>query len=161
MGITRDYTKGVNPLIIETLSWGKLEVSDEQLYHFPKGIPGFDEETDFALIAMADTPFWYLQSVKEKGLSFLLSDPFAFYPAYEFELPDDEAEELGIEAEVLIHCIVTLRDEVERSTINLLAPVVLNPTTRKGKQIVLHQTPYHTKHSLLQEQLVTDGKDGE
>lgn len=44
-------------MIIETLSWGKLEVDEEQLYHFSKGLPGFDEETDFALIAMAETPF--------------------------------------------------------------------------------------------------------
>jgi flagellar assembly factor FliW len=150
----------VNNLIIETLSWGKLEVDKEQLYHFPKGIPGFDEETDFALIVMEETPFWYLQSVKSKGLSFLLGDPFAFYPAYEFELPDVEAEELEIRSDVVVRCIITLKENVEQSTINLLAPIVLNPVRNFGKQIVLHKAPYHTKHSLFQEQPVVDGKDG-
>lgn len=147
-------------MIIETYTMGKLEVSEDQIYHFPKGIPGFDEETDFALIAMPDTPFWVLQSVKEQGLSFLLGDPFVFYPAYEFELPDDEAEELAINSEVLVRCILTLKEDVEASTINLLAPIVLNPTGLIGKQIVLHSGPYHTKHSLLQEQPAVDGKDG-
>jgi flagellar assembly factor FliW len=150
----------VNNLIIETLSWGKLEVDEEQLYHFSKGLPGFDEETDFALIAMAETPFWYLQSIKSKGLSFLLGDPFVFYPSYEFELPDDEAEELGIDNEVIVRCVITLKEEAEQSTINLLAPIVLNPVGHTGKQIVLHKAPYHTKHSLLQGQPVIDGKDG-
>ncbi|KTD83856.1 flagellar assembly protein FliW [Paenibacillus etheri] len=147
-------------MIIETLSWGKLEVDKEQLYHFPKGIPGFDEETDFVLIMMTETPFWYLQSVKSKGLSFLLGDPFAFYPTYEFELPDAEAEELEIRSDVDVRCIITLKENVEQSTINLLAPIVLNPEELKGKQVVLHKAPYHTKHSLFQEQPVIDGKDG-
>ena len=145
---------------IETLSWGKLEVNEEQVYHFSKGLPGFDEETDFALIAMAETPFWYLQSIKNKGLSFLLGDPFVFYPSYEFELLNEEAEELGIDNEVIVRCVITLKEQVELSTINLLAPIVLNPVGHSGKQIVLHKAPYHTKHSLLQEQLVIDGKDG-
>lgn len=146
-------------MIIETLSWGKLEVDEEQVYHFPKGLPGFDEETDFALIAMNETPFWYLQSTKSKGLSFLLGDPFIFYPYYEFELPDEEAEELGIDSEIIVRCVITLKEQVEHSTINLLAPIVLNPIVRFAKQIVLHRAPYHTKHSLLQEQII-DGKDG-
>ncbi|NGM82309.1 flagellar assembly protein FliW [Paenibacillus sp. 7124] len=147
-------------MIIETLTWGELEVKEEQIYHFPKGIPGFDEDTEFALIAMVDTPFWVLQSVKEQRHSFLLGDPFAFYPSYEFELPDDEAEELQIETEVMVACIITLKEQIEQSTVNLLAPIVLNPAKRTGKQIVLHKAPYHTKHNLLQEQPVIDGKDG-
>ncbi|OKP85567.1 flagellar assembly protein FliW [Paenibacillus sp. P32E] len=147
-------------MIIETLSWGKVEVNEEQLYHFSKGIPGFDEETDFALIAMEDSPFWVLQSVKQEGLSFLLGDPFDFYPSYEFELPDDEAEELGIHSNVAVRCIITLKEQVEHSTINLLAPIVLNPSERFGKQIVLHKAPYHTRHSLIQEQQAMNGKVG-
>ncbi|OKP90584.1 flagellar assembly protein FliW [Paenibacillus sp. P3E] len=147
-------------MIIETLSMGKLEVNEDQIYHFPKGIPGFEEETDFALIHMSESPFWVLQSLKEQELSFLLGDPFVFYPSYEFELPDDEAEELGIESEVLVRCIITLKEQIEASSINLLAPIVLNPTGRTGKQIVLHRAPYHTKHNLLQEQPAIDGKDG-
>ncbi|MFF2018093.1 flagellar assembly protein FliW [Paenibacillus sp. NPDC058177] len=146
-------------MIIETLSWGKLEVIKEQLYHFPKGIPGFDEETDFALIEMTEGPFWYLQSVKNEGLSFLLGDPFVFYPSYEFELPDDEAEELRIGSNVCVRCIITLKEQVEQSTINLLAPIVLNPDGNVGKQIVLHKSPYRTKHRLLQLPPI-DGKDG-
>lgn len=147
-------------MIIETLSMGKLEVNEDQIYHFTKGIPGFEEETDFALINMSESSFWVLQSLKEQGLSFLLGDPFVFYPSYEFELPDDEAEELGIELDVLVRCIITLKEQIEASTINLLAPIVLNPVGRTGKQIVLHRSPYHTKHNLLQEQSIIDGKDG-
>lgn len=147
-------------MIIETLSMGRLEVSEEQLYHFPKGIPGFEEETEFVLIGLEETPFWVLQSVKEQELSFLLADPFNFYPNYEFELPDEEAEELRIQSEVIIRSMITLKGKIEQSTINLLAPLVFNPSERTGKQIVIHSGPYHTKHILLREQPELDGKDG-
>lgn len=147
-------------MIIETMSMGRLEVSEEQLYHFAKGIPGFEEESDFALIPMEETPFWVMQSVKEPSLSFLLGDPFAFYPDYEFELPEDDAEELQIVSDVAVRCMITLKEPLEQATINLLAPLVLNTATRAGKQIVLHKAPYHTKHALLQEQPAIDGKDG-
>lgn len=148
-------------MIIETLSLGEIEVSQDQIYHFSKGIPGFDEEVDFALVTLTDSSFWVLQSIKNQGLSFLLGDPFVFYPSYEFELPDDEAEELGIESEIVIRCIITLKEQVENSTINLLAPIVLNPNGLAGKQIVIHRTPYHTKHNLFGDNLEVNGKDSD
>lgn len=138
-------------MIIETSSMGKLNVEKEQIFHFPKGIPGFEQETDFAIIEVEEGPFSYLQSLKTDALSFLLTDPFLFLPQYEFELPKAEAEELEISEAVIIRAIVTLRDNLEQSTLNLLAPIVLNPDKRLGKQVVLHHSPYSTRHLLLGE----------
>lgn len=137
-------------MIIETLTWGSLDVAENHLYHFAKGILGFDEETEFALIDNEGL-FVYLQSVKEKGLAFLLADPFAFYPDYEFELPEGDTTELKLGSQVMVYCVITLKEQIEQSTINLLAPIVLNPDQRLGKQVVLHQTSYHTKHTLWPE----------
>jgi Uncharacterized protein conserved in bacteria len=130
---------------------GKLNVEQDQIFHFPKGIPGFEQETDFAIIEVEEGPFSYLQSLKTDALSFLLTDPFLFLPQYEFELPKAEAEELEISEAVTIRAIVTLRDKLEESTLNLLAPIVLNPVKRLGKQVVLHHSPYSTRHLLLGE----------
>lgn len=134
-------------MIIETLHWGDLKVEEDQVLQFAKGIPGFDGETEFLLIDH-EGPFVYLQSVKDKNLIFLLADPFYFYPSYEFELPEGDKEELVIEDLVKVYGIVTLKEEVKQSTINLLAPIVINPEKRLGKQVVLHQTAYQTRHSL-------------
>ncbi|RUT33274.1 flagellar assembly protein FliW [Paenibacillus zeisoli] len=150
-------------MIIETLSWGSIDISEEQIYHFLKGIPGFEGETKFVLIHGEEGPFSYLQSTEDKSVSFLVADPFVFYPNYEFELPDAEAEELGIQEEVLVRCVVTLKDPVEESTINLLAPIVLNPVTFRGKQVVLNKTNYQTRQSLWnnQDNSIEVQKDGE
>lgn len=135
-------------MIIDTVVWGNLEIDDKHVYHFAKGIPGFEEETEFVLIEQEQTPFEYLQSIKNRELSFLLTDPFLFYPDYEFELPDSDAKELELDNEVMVRCILTLRDPAENSTLNLLAPIVLNSDKHLGKQVVLHQTSYGTQHPL-------------
>lgn len=146
-------------MMIETSMWGTIDVPDEQIYTFEKGIPGFDEEHRFALIYEQDSPFVYMQSLTQETLAFVVTDPFLYYPDYEFELPDSEAEELKIEDALLIKCIITLKDNIEESSLNLLAPLVFNPNKRLGKQVVLHQTPYRTGHRLWKTQ--GDGRDGE
>ncbi|MNL36431.1 Flagellar assembly factor FliW [compost metagenome] len=145
-------------MMIHTASWGSLEVAEDQIFHFPKGMPGFEDETEFALITLEEGMFSYLQSLKEKGLAFLLADPFDYYPDYEFELPTADTEELQIEAQVLVRCIISLKEKVEQSTINLLAPVILNPEKQVGKQIILHSSSYQTRHQLWTEDTVKAGE---
>ncbi|GAB1157985.1 flagellar assembly protein FliW [Paenibacillus illinoisensis] len=128
--------------------WGEIDVREDNVYHFAKGVPGFDEETEFALIPWEDTPFIYLQSTKQPELSFLLVSPFVFAPDYSFELPEADRDELEISEDVAIYSIVTIQTEVSKSTMNLLAPVVLNPSKRIGKQVVLHQSSYATRHQI-------------
>ncbi|GGA43672.1 flagellar assembly protein FliW [Paenibacillus physcomitrellae] len=144
---------------VATTAWGTLEISEGEVYHFSKGIPGFEQETEFALIEVEDSPFCYLQSVKDQNIGFLLSDPFLFYPSYEFELSDAEAEELGIEGKLIVRCMVTLKNPMTDSTMNLLAPLVLNPENHSAKQIVLHQSGYQPRHRLWNQE--TNTKSGE
>lgn len=141
---------------ILTAMWGELEVADTDIYTFPKGIPGFDQESQFALIHEQDSPFIYMQSLKEQHLAFIVTDPFNFYPDYEFELPEEESEELDIQDTLMIRSIITLRDNIEDSSLNLLAPLIFNPERRVGKQIVLHRTSYQTSHRLWNSQ--TEGE---
>ncbi|AZH31462.1 MULTISPECIES: flagellar assembly protein FliW [Paenibacillus] len=150
-------------MIISTSIWGDIEVNDKEIYRFEKGVPGFEETTEFVLLDQDEAPFYYLQSLQQKELSFVLVDPFIFYPEYEFELPDSEAEELGIESNLVVRSILTLHEQVENSTINLLAPLVFNPDNRQAKQVVLYQSSYLTKHSLqpIKEDETIRSKEGE
>ncbi|MBP2001776.1 flagellar assembly factor FliW [Paenibacillus shirakamiensis] len=148
---------------IQTSSWGELEISEEQIYHFSRGLPGFDEETTFALISLEDGAFSCLQSLNEHELAFLLVDPFEYYASYEFELPSVDMEELEVSEQViLVRCMISLKESLEDSTINLLAPIILNPEKRVAKQIVLHNSAYQTKHALwMKEPSVLSVKEGE
>lgn len=145
-------------MLIETVTLGQLDINEDQIYHFPKGIPGFEHETDFAVIDLQEGPFSYLQSLKTDNLALLLTDPFVFYKSYEFELPESETEELAIQTSVQVRAVVTIKEKLEESTLNLLAPIVFNPDKRIGKQVVLHRSDYSTKQLLWNEGQAKEGE---
>ncbi len=89
----------------------------------------------------------------------MVVSPFEFKKDYSFELSEEDKEELKIEEDVAVYSIVTIHSDVTKSTMNLLAPVIINPAQRVGKQVVLQQTGYITKHLIWTEE-ATSAKEG-
>ncbi|MCG7379570.1 flagellar assembly protein FliW [Paenibacillus sp. ACRSA] len=147
-------------ILIQTSMLGELQIEEQDVYHFSKGLPGFEEETSFALIPWENTPFSYLQSTRDKDLSFMLVSPFTFVSDYSFELNEVDKEELEIKEQVSVYSMVTIHSDTTKSTMNLLAPVVLNPEQRLGKQVVLHHTSYETRHLIWAEDEANSVKGG-
>ncbi|MBM7566477.1 flagellar assembly protein FliW [Paenibacillus sacheonensis] len=139
-------------MIIQTSRFGQLEIEDNEIIQFPQGIPGFPEYKPYTLISVEDSPFYFLQSVEEGSLSFVLVSPFEFFPSYEFELSADALHELGHPAreDVRVLNIVTVKDDIEEATVNLAAPIVWSGATRAGIQVILQDASYRTKHLLFQ-----------
>ena len=78
--------------------------------------------------------------------------PHTFFPDYEVTIDDDVERELALSSpdDVLIYAVLTLSgSNIRDLTANLIAPIVINARTRKGKQIVLDRSPYTTKHRLF------------
>ncbi|WP_442602610.1 flagellar assembly protein FliW [Paenibacillus sp. KN14-4R] len=140
-------------LTIETIHFGEMNITEERMIEFSHGLPGFEELTNFIVVVPDESlPFAYLQSADSAEVSFLMADPFQFYGEYEFELSEAAQAELEVSGpmDVQVRVIVTVQESLQSATINLLAPIIINPVRRKGKQIVLHQTSYTTKHPLIQ-----------
>ncbi len=138
----------------ETLRFGEIEVAEDQIITFEHGVPAFEELRQFVIIREGeDIPFSHLQSLENGELAFILVNPFLFYPSYEFKLPESVVDEMEIHSDqdVAIWGIVTVTEQLINATINLLAPVVINVVTRQGRQIILNDTSYTTKHRLLPE----------
>ncbi|WP_141335957.1 MULTISPECIES: flagellar assembly protein FliW [unclassified Paenibacillus] len=138
-------------MLLKTETLGEVLYQEQDILNFSQGIPGFEKFQKFLIIQQEeDLPFAYLQSIELDRLQFVLINPFIIYKSYEFELSSELLEELEIESEedVEIWCIVTVQERVEETTVNLMAPVVLNKTKRIGKQVVLHHWCYQTKHRL-------------
>jgi len=139
-------------MIIESPVLGSVTVSEERMYTFAGGIPGFEEYRKFVIIQEGDqTPFAYLQCVDEPNLILLVANPFVFYPEYDFEISDAVVQTLAIQdrEDVVVWSVVTASDSLESATINLLAPVIVNQRTMQGKQVILTNREYKTKHPLL------------
>ncbi|MEX2415532.1 MAG: flagellar assembly protein FliW [Paenibacillaceae bacterium] len=141
-------------MVLETVVFGKIEIEEDKVVQFPHGIPGFEESQQFVLLSIGDDiPFSYLQCIDNEKLSLLVAEPFGFYPDYEFTITDVLKEELHIEAEdqVVVLTVVSVRDHLADATVNLLAPIVINHKSALGRQIILHDSDYMTKHRLLPE----------
>ncbi len=144
-------------MIINSTRFGELEVDEKQIFTFEGGIPGFFEEYEFAFIPQdnntGDKPtFAYLQSLKTPELTFLLADPFAFFPHYEFTIGDELEQELGTSANNLpmVWVTTTILDTIENATVNLLGPLLFNTQNQKATQLILDINIYSTKHRIFE-----------
>jgi flagellar assembly factor FliW len=137
---------------IQTKFLGEVEINEQDIYVFEQGVPGFEEYKKFAILAIdSDMPIAFLQCVEQQEIGFVISLPFAFKADYSFDLSEIEKTELKIvkEEDVLVYTIMTLNDPFSTSTINLLAPIVLNIKEKLGKQIVLaDQTLYPLRYRI-------------
>lgn len=132
---------------------GEQEIDEKQVINFKNGIPGFQDETEFALLPFLDElPYFILQSTQTPELAFVVVDPYPFFPAYQYELPAALIESLKIESheDVATFVILTLKEPFSASTANLKGPVVINVKEKEGKQLILNESTYETKHSLFQ-----------
>jgi flagellar assembly factor FliW len=138
-------------MIVNTLSFGELKIDPEDIYEFANGIPGFEENLRFIIVQPdPEMQFCYIQSVEESKLAFLVCNPFLFYEDYDFQLSETNLQELTIEeeADVAVWSVVTVDKSNNKISLNLLAPIVVNIRSKRGKQIILHDSNYQVKHSL-------------
>ncbi|MCS0790820.1 flagellar assembly protein FliW [Cytobacillus firmus] len=135
----------------QTKFHGEQKINKDDIIYFPSGIPGFLDEKEFYILPLEGTDLFVLQSVKTTEVAFIVIDPFDLFPQYEFDLPEEAIEKLEIQSDkdVATFAILTVRDPFEETTVNLQAPLVINQTKKIGKQIILNQTPYQTKHKIM------------
>ncbi|SFB25295.1 MULTISPECIES: flagellar assembly protein FliW [unclassified Bacillus (in: firmicutes)] len=131
---------------------GEVDIILEEIIHFEKGIPGFGDEKEFVVLPLSDDKtFLVLQSVKNQYLAFVITNPFHFFKEYDFQMEDAEVKELGIndEKEVVVYSILTVQDPFGKTTANLQAPLIVNSSNRKAKQIILNDSELKTKHPIF------------
>ena len=138
---------------IESTRFGMLEVRDDTVLTFPDGLIGLPG-TKYALVAQSDkTPFYWLHSVEYADLAVPVTTPWLFFSGYEVDIPDDEAERLGIveSNQAEIFCVVRATEELKGFTINLAGPVIVNSEARLGRQIINGATGYSVRQPLFAE----------
>ncbi|MEB2282515.1 flagellar assembly protein FliW [Lysinibacillus xylanilyticus] len=125
---------------IATKFLGEIEIVEQDILTFEQGLLGLEGYKKFVLLPIdANLPLVLLQSVDQMEIGFVIAYPFAFKKDYSFDISEEDREQLRIEKEeeVLTYTIVTMKETLQDSTINLLAPIIINMNKKLGKQIVL------------------------
>jgi flagellar assembly factor FliW len=130
------------------IQFGEFEYGEEQIITFPEGLIGFEQLKKFILILDEDSqPFRWLVSLEDSDISFPVIEPHALAP--EYVVPNVEPTTHT----VLV--VVTLREPLEHSTMNLRSPLILENQSQHGRQVILDNDAYPFQFSLFSSELST------
>jgi flagellar assembly factor FliW len=133
---------------VETTRFGTIEIDDDEVVVFDDGLPGFRGRRSMVLLGGGEMPggqpgdghhslFW-LQDVTDPDLAFMTIVPWTAYPDYDIDVDPTDVDGAQVD-DLCVLSIVTVRRDGGAVTLtsNLLAPVIIDTNTRKGRQIIL------------------------
>jgi flagellar assembly factor FliW len=139
---------------IATFRFGELEIPEENIIEFPKGLIGFEQFKKYVLLEREDSdPFCWLQSLEDPNLAFIVINPSIFFKNYKIEIHSKELEDIEVRSleRIEAYAIVTIPEDISKMSVNLLGPLVLNLDNNQGKQVVLVNSPYTIQHFIMDE----------
>ncbi len=133
---------------IETSRFGKVQATEDDMIRFPAGIIGFREERAFVLIPHGtSTLVGWLQSTATPELAFPVVSAHGLvdeYPDVAIATVAERAGLGGTDAELAVLAVMTAPLQ-QPATVNLLAPIIVNATTRTGAQVFLEGSRFSTQ----------------
>lgn len=135
--------------------FGELSIDPDQIITFPKGIPGFENNTRWKLFHEIDDQgnlvggmVVHLLSIDDGDVSLPLTDPALSGFNYSLELTDDEVAELELEdpSDIMVLTILSVKSDAQQNALkkvagniytNISAPILINTKSRIGIQKIL------------------------
>lgn len=139
---------------VNTRVFGEIDIEQEKIITFPKGIVGFPELTEFALIHNSEkesaAAVRWLQSMQEPEFAMPVLDPLVVAPDYNPEVEDELLKPIGaIDPEsVLVLVTMTVPKDITKMTVNLQAPFVINADEKKACQIIVDTDKYPVRYPI-------------
>ena len=133
---------------INTRVFGEVDIEDSKIIHFPMGIIGFPELTEFALIHDAEKEgscaTKWLQSMQEPTFAMPVMDPLTVKADYNPEVEDELLKPIGTldPEEILVLVTLTVPSDVTKMTVNLQAPIIVNAAEKKACQLIVDTEKY-------------------
>ena len=140
---------------IETSRFGVISVKPDDLITFPRGLIGMTDLSRFAFIppatqpAMQEGQFYWLQSVDDPSVAFLVVDPNRFFKDYHVSIREETQADLDLADAKDGQLLVICNRVGEWVTGNLQGPLVINTRTRVAQQVVLTEKKWTCRQPLL------------
>ena len=140
---------------IDTTRFGPITIGKEKIIAMPFGMLGFPEEKRYVILQhREDSPFFWYQSVDDPALAFVITSPFLFKPDYSVPLEDTVEQMSWIEdkdkSKLELYVVVNIpKSSPDDMTANLIGPILINNRTRQAVQMVITDSPYSHKFSLV------------
>jgi flagellar assembly factor FliW len=136
---------------VNSRAYGSFQVTESQIYHFPRGLIGLLEFKDFALIQVDDGPFHILHALNDE-LSFILLPAHLGVENYGFQIDRLTVELLAIRQPEDVNTFLIVNAIDDELFVNLKAPVLAAPGSRRGCQFVIDDPAYPIRHPLVRKE---------
>lgn len=135
---------------VRTTRFGTIQIAEDRVIVFPRGLLGFPEHRRYCLLEPADDAcFFWLQSLEDPSLAFVVTDPSLFVPEYAVPIRPEQMADWRLERIEDAQVFVIVNKVEGTLTGNLQGPLVVNTLTRSGEQLVLAEKKWTTRHPLL------------
>lgn len=138
--------------LIHTDYHGDVTYCDKDLICFPNGLFGFPDLKQYLPLYLNknDDSIILLQSVEEPLIVFAALNPVYFFPDYAPMLTTEELEALDSSdsGTLSYYVLCSVKKDYRENTVNLKAPLAVNPNTRQGIQVILENSDYSFRCAL-------------
>ena len=120
---------------VNTKMFGEIEIAEEKIITFEKGLIGLPDLKKFALITDAegeDSKIQWLQSLDEPTMALPIINPYEILDEYNPVVEDELLKPLGEFKEEDMMLMVTIRvpEDITKMSINLKGPIIINAEAR-------------------------------
>ena len=143
-------------MIIETKSFGQVEITDDKIITFPGGIIGFPDMKRFTLLHDEEkgvsAGIRWLQSLEEPGFAMTVIDPLMVKEDYNPEIDDELLTGIGEVTSDNLLVLVTVRvpSDLKQMSVNLQGPIIINVDERKACQIIVDTDSYPVRFPIYE-----------
>ena len=126
------------------------EVTADAVVSFAGGIPGFESCQQFVIMSGTGVePFAIVRGLGPGAPSFAAIDPLNVVGGYRADLTASDLERLRADDDTSLLWLALISvDASGAATVNLRAPLVINPATLRGIQLIATDSTYSSVHPL-------------
>jgi flagellar assembly factor FliW len=128
---------------IHSKAYGTISIQENQIVHFPRGLYGFEDRREYALLDSTSPPFFWLQSLEDPELAFIAINPYIVARDYVLDISEDDLAAIGSPEpdNLLVFAIVTVPEDRSMISCNLQGPLIINRSTRVALQAISPRSP--------------------
>lgn len=136
-------------MAVET-RFGTFQAAEQDVIQIAGGVPAFESCIRYVLVGGPDMqPFTCLQGLDAPAPSFLVIDPRLVVSDYAVALSAMDSRRLDARpSDTLLWLAVVQVGNQEDVTVNLRAPIVVNPRRMAAIQVLPHESAYRHDHPL-------------
>lgn len=134
-------------IVIQSSLYGELRPQTHQLYTLAKGLLGFQELRDFALLPLDNSPFFILHAL-DGDTSFVLIPANETIVDFGFTIDQETIELLQISKPDEVVAMFIVNAEERQLYANMKAPILFAPEQRIGCQFVIMDRDYPLRYLL-------------